>query len=73
MIGRPLFANLPDEYARLFQSYSECRLLKSGALAAEFDLLAGKMVGEERPNRPRSSVPEWVAGFGLFGRKARAT
>jgi hypothetical protein len=41
LLGRPLFAVLPNEYSRLFRSYSECRPLSKGALAEAFDRLAG--------------------------------
>jgi pilus assembly protein CpaE len=68
LLGRPLFAVLPNEYSRLFRSYSECRLLNKGALAEAFDRLAGRMIGEEGEPRP-AAMPDWLSGLGLFGRK----
>jgi pilus assembly protein CpaE len=69
LIGVPLFANLPNEYSKLFQSYSECKLLTDGGgLATEFDRLAGRMIGEDRKKGTAKSG--WLEGFGLFGRKA---
>ena len=67
MLGRPLFANLPNDYSRLFRSYSECRLLTKGALAVEFDRLAGRMIGQERDPAPPAA--DWLSSLGLFGRK----
>jgi pilus assembly protein CpaE len=69
LIGLPLFANLPNDYSRLFRSYSECKLLaKGGALAVELDRLAGRMVGEEVRQPERSKG--WAGGLPWFGRKA---
>jgi pilus assembly protein CpaE len=70
LIGLPLFANLPNEYSKLFRSYSENKLLtKGGILAVEFERLGARMIGEE----PKPRVPQksgWLEGLGLFGRKA---
>lgn len=70
LIGLPLFATLPNEYSRLFQSYSENRLLpKGGVLAEELDHLAGRMIGEIQV-RPGKTAPDWFSALGWFGRKA---
>jgi pilus assembly protein CpaE len=69
LIGLPLYANLPNDYTRLFQSYAECKLLaKGGPLAVEFDRLAARMVGE-RQEKGRSRISEWVAGFNWLTRR----
>jgi pilus assembly protein CpaE len=71
LIGLPLFANLPNEYSKLFHSYSECRLLTKGAgvLAAEFEGLAARMIGEER-KQTGAAKGGWLEGLGIFARKA---
>jgi pilus assembly protein CpaE len=70
LIGLPLFANLPNEYSKLFHSYSECRLLaKGGALAVELERLAARMIGEEPKKEGAAKGGGWLEGLGLFGRK----
>jgi pilus assembly protein CpaE len=70
LIGLPLFANLPNEYSKLFRSYSENKLLaKGGILAVEFERLGSRMMGEEpKPRAPQKGG--WLEGLGLFGKKA---
>jgi len=66
LIGLPLYANLPNEYSKLFRSYSECRLLRKGsALAAGFDRLAARMIGEDHPAR-ESQKAAWLDWVGLL-------
>ncbi len=70
LLGLPLYANLPNEYSRLVNSYSEGRLLpEGGVLAMELDRFAGLLLGE-RVEKPASRMPEWLAGLGLFGRRS---
>lgn len=69
LLGLPLYASLPNEYSRLFKSYSECRLLpKGGALAHALDKLAAKMIGSKEPERAVKG--DWMPSFGWFARKA---
>src|SRR5436190_2770864 len=70
LIGLPLFGNLPNEYSKLFQSYSECKLLAKdgGVLAGEFGRLASRMMGEEE--KGEASKGNWFEGLRLSRRRA---
>jgi pilus assembly protein CpaE len=71
LLGLPLYANLPSDYARLFRSYSEGKLLtRGGRLEAEFALLARRMIGAPEGKKPKEGAGEWLGGLSWFGRKA---
>ena len=68
LLGLPIDTNMPNEYSRLFESYSECRLLtKGGALAAEFERLAARMIGE-KGGQDEGVAGNWIEGLRGFGR-----
>jgi pilus assembly protein CpaE len=68
-LGLPLHTRLPNEYLRLFQSYSECRLLtRGGGLAGEFETLAARMMGKTAPKR-NGWAGTWTSALGRLGRR----
>ena len=72
LIGLPIYAHLPNDYSKLFDSYSECKLLPPGSpLAQELDRLARRMMGLEKDvGKLKASLSEWLAGMFMTSRRA---
>ena len=64
MLGTPIFAMVPNDYAELYETYAEGRMLnRNSDLGKNMTRLAAKLANlEEEPNKP-----DGRKRFALFG------
>ncbi len=73
VVGLPVYFTVANDYARLFEAYSERKLLSGqGPLGREFERLAIQMLGpyKAQPIRRRSGLSEWLGNLRLIHKRA---